>query len=639
MDTYNQLLLKKQLGSKEAVISEIINLKAIIHLPKGTEHFVSDVHGEFDALQHVLKNGSGSIKEKIHQTFHHELNEEEQKELASLIYYPKEKLQYLHSKGMTQQELQHFYQTRLLQLIALARNTSKKYTRSKVRKSLPTHFAYMLEELLYETESEKKEYYHEIIQECIRLGQAEQLIIQLSELIQRFVVDHLHVVGDIFDRGPAPDKIIDLLMQHHSVDIQWGNHDIIWIGAISGSALCMVNVLRICARYDNLDIIEDAYGINIRPLFTFAEKYYNENAAFYPKIAEDSLHTQEENIQLSKVQQALTILQLKLETALLKRRPEFQMASRCLLEKINRKKMTINIDGHSYLLQNECFQTVDWTNPARLLPEEMQLLEKLQQSFSRSQKLAQHIHFLMEKGSLYLIYNDNLLIHGCIPLNPDGSFEEISLDNKTYKGKELLDFFEYHVRKAYHEPQETNDFSTDLFWYLWSGECSSLFGKKAMTTFERYFIADTAAHYEAKNAYYHLRDDEKICRRILEEFGISSDDGHIINGHTPVIEIKGEDPIKANGKMIVIDGGYSKPYQKKTGIAGYTLLFNSYGMQLAAHQPFTSIEDAVQNGTDILSMRRIVDRPLTRKKVKDTTIGKQLQQEIHVLEELLHFYE
>lgn len=635
-----QLLLKKQFGSKEAVISELINLKAIMNLPKGTEHFVSDVHGEFDAFQHVLKNGSGSIKEKIQQSFHHELDEKEQRELASLIYYPKERLQYLHATRMEPQELFDFYRLTLSRLITLARLTSRKYTRSKVRKSLPPKFSYILEELLYETEqtSDKEGYYQEIIEECIHLNQADQLIVYLSELIQRFVVDHLHVVGDIYDRGPAPEKIMDLLMKHHSVDIQWGNHDIIWIGAASGSLVCIANVLRICARYNNLDIIEDAYGINLRPLFTFAENYYQDNSAFYPKTTDKDELSTEEKKQLSKVHQALAMLQFKLETQLLKRRPEFQMDSRRLLEKINVAELTIMLHNQTYSLENTCFQTVDWSQPEQLTPEESQLMDKLYLSFTHSEKLSQHIQFLMEKGSLYLIYNDNLLIHGCIPLNSDGSLKKITFNGIGYQGKELLDFFESQVRKAYKNPQKTNDFATDLLWYLWSGECSSLFGKKEMTTFERYFIADPSTHHEAKNAYYHLRNDESICCRILKDFGILSPDAHIINGHTPIKEIKGENPVKANGKMIVIDGGYSKPYQKTTGLAGYTLLYNSYGMQLAAHQPFTSVEDAVKNGTDILSIRRIVDRPLARKKVKDTEVGKKLQQEIEGLEALLASY-
>ncbi|MGY3765937.1 fructose-1,6-bisphosphatase [Vagococcus vulneris] len=628
-DKYYELL-RKQYPTTSDIVSEIINLKAILNLPKGTEHFVSDIHGEYHAFQHILRNGSGNIKTKIHDIFKNDLTKQEQAELATLVYYPIESLE----KSTHTDE---WYKVKLDQLVKLTHFSASKYTRSKLRKAIPERFSYIIQELLYQSESskDKEDYYNQVIQTIIDLGQADAIICDLSFAIQKLVVDHLHVVGDIYDRGPAPDKIIEKLIKHHSVDIQWGNHDIIWMGAAAGSPICMMNTIRISARYNNLNIIEDIYGINLRPLLTYAEKYYDDNSAFRPKLSEEDECSCEELLETTKIHQAAAILQFKLEERLVERRPEFKMEHRKLLSATNFDTEEVQIKGQLYPLENTCFTTVNPDNPQELTDEEMDVINRLLTNFINSEKLKRHIDFLYEKGRMYLVYNENLLIHGCVPLNEDGSFMSFPLNGKHYYGKELLDLFEISLRNAYKQPEVINDFDTDLIWYLWSGECSSLFGKKEMTTFERYFIADKATHEEPKNSYYVLRERPEIIHNILQEFGLSSHDSHLINGHTPVKEVKGENPIKADGKMLVIDGGFSKPYQKTTGLAGYTLLYNSYGMQLVAHKSFSSIDDILTNHDDIISLRRVVDKPLSRKKVKDTTVGRQLQEEMRDLEQLL----
>ncbi|WHX24909.1 fructose-1,6-bisphosphatase [Virgibacillus halodenitrificans] len=630
-------LLAKEYDCEEKVVTEIINLEAILHLPKGTEHFVSDLHGEYQAFQHVLRNGSGKVKEKIRDIFVDQLTEEEMNELATLVYYPEEKLRLIKNNFADQQKLNDWYSETIEYFIKLISYASSKYTRSKLRKALPEQFVYVIEELLYKTNeyTNKKYYYSQIVQQIISLGQADKLITGLAYTTQRLIVDHLHVVGDIYDRGPEPDKIMDTLINYHSVDIQWGNHDVLWLGAFSGSKVCLANIIRICARYDNLDIIEDAYGINLRPLQNLAEKYYGDNPAFRPKRNSDKDLSEQEALQITKIHQAIAMIQFKLEMPIIKRRPNFNMKRRLLLERVDYKKKEVTIDDKAYPLENTCFATVNPDQPGELLDEEKEVIDKLLFSVQHSEKLARHMKFLMKKGSLYLKYNGNLLIHGCIPVDEQGNMEEMGIENKTYAGRELLDVFEHYLRKAFAHPEETDDLATDMVWYLWTGERSSLFGKREMTTFERYFISDKTTHKETKNPYYYLREDEDICRKILMEFGLNPDQGHIINGHTPVKEIDGENPIKANGKMIVIDGGFSKAYQSTTGIAGYTLLYNSYGMQLVAHQKFTSKEDVLLHGTDVLSVRRLVDKELERKKVLETNVGEELLQEIFMLNSLL----
>lgn len=632
-------LLSQKYDCEEKVVTEIINLEAILNLPKGTEHFVSDLHGEFQAFQHVLRNGSGNVKEKIKDLFKDVLSEKEIIEFATLVYYPEEKLKLIKNNFGNQQDLNQWYTEIIGHLIKLISYASSKYTRSKLRKALPNQFVYIIEELLYKRDesANKEHYYKKIVQQIISLGQADKLIIGLAYTTQRLVVDHLHVVGDIYDRGPQPDKIMDTLINYHSVDIQWGNHDVLWLGAFAGSKVCLANIIRISARYDNLDILEDVYGINLRPLLNLAEKYYTDNPAFRPKINADKKVSEYERLQITKIHQAIAMIQFKLEMPIIKRRPDFNMSERLLLEKIDYDKNEITIHGTTYQLDNSCFATVNPEQPEQLLEEEEQVMERLLFSVQHSEKLARHMNFLMKKGSLYLQYNGNLLIHGCIPLDEEGNMEKLVIENKTYAGRDLLDKFEHYLRYAFAHPEETDDLATDMVWYLWTGEYSSLFGKREMTTFERYFIKDKKTHKERKNPYYYLRENEDVCRKILMEFNLNPDQGHIINGHTPVKEIEGENPIKANGKMLVIDGGFSKAYQSTTGIAGYTLLYNSYGMQLVAHKQFNSKEDVLLNGTDVLSVKRLVDKELERKMVKETNIGEELLKEISNLNSLLEY--
>ncbi|MDT8860273.1 fructose-1,6-bisphosphatase [Alkalihalobacillus sp. MEB130] len=632
-------LLAQKYDCEEKVVTEIINLEAILNLPKGTEHFVSDLHGEYQAFQHVLRNGSGKVREKIEDLYKRLLTEKEIKEFATLVYYPEEKIKLIKNNFDNERELHQWYTVIIERMINLVSYASSKYTRSKLRKALPDQFVYIIEELLYKTDeyTNKEPYYTKIVQQIISLGQADKLIIGLAYTTQQLVVDHLHVVGDIYDRGPEPDKIMDTLINYHSVDIQWGNHDVLWLGAFAGSKVCLANIIRICARYDNLDIIEDVYGINLRPLLNLAEKYYEDNPVFRPKIHSKEEVSEEEHLQITKIHQAIAMIQFKLESPIIKRRPEFKMSERLLLEKIDYDKNEITIDGVTYPLNHTCFATVNPEQPDQLLEEEEQVMDKLLFSVQQSEKLARHMNFLMKKGSLYLRYNGNLLIHGCIPLDEDGNMEKMVIENKTYAGRELLDTFEHYLRFAFAHPEETDDLAKDIVWYLWSGEYSSLFGKREMTTFERYFIKDKNTHKERKNPYYHLRENEEICRNILAEFDLNPDQGHIINGHTPVKEINGENPIKANGKMIVIDGGFSKAYQSTTGIAGYTLLYNSFGMQLVAHQHFNSKEDVLINGTDVLSVKRLVDKELERKKVLETNVGEEILQEVSILNSLLEY--
>lgn len=633
---YFQLLAEK-FNSEEKVATEIINLESILELPKGTEHFVSDLHGEFQSFQHVLRNGSGNVKVKIDDIFKDQLSDSELSELAALVYYPEEKLKLIKNQFTSKEDLTEWYKAKIEQLIELIAHSSSKYTRSKLRKALPQQFAYIIEELLYKKDEHdnKKRYYDRILNEVIELGQANKLITGLSSTVQRLVVDHLHVVGDIYDRGPEPDKIMDTLIDYHSVDIQWGNHDVLWLGAYAGSKVCLANIIRICARYNNLDIIEDAYGINLRPLFTLADKYYEDNAAFHPKKTSDKQLSEHEKLQMTKVQQAISMIQFKLEAPIIKRRPSFDMNDRLVLENINFNTLEYTIDGKTYQLENTCFNTINPDNPAELTEEEMDVMDTLLISIQQSEKLKRHMNFMMKKGSLYLRYNGNLLIHGCIPVTEDCEMEGMEIDGQMYYGSELLDQFEIYLRHAFSHLDETEDLATDLIWYLWTGKKSSLFGKRAMTTFERYFISDKATHKEEKNPYYSLRERTDMAEKFLVEFDLDPAKGHIINGHTPVKEKEGESPIKAEGKLIVIDGGFSKAYQSTTGIAGYTLLFNSYGMQLVAHQEFNSKDKVLENESDVLAVRRIVDEELERKKVRDTEIGKRLIYEIDMLKALM----
>src|SRR5699024_10793918 len=628
----------EQFNSKEALATEIINLESILELPKGTEHFVSDLHGEFHAFQHVLRNGSGNVLSKINDILQDTLTRKEINEFSSLVYYPEEKLKLVKNDFTSKSELDHWYVITINRLIKLITYASSKYTRTKLRKSLPKNYVFIVEELLYKSNkyNNKHSYYETLINQIIELEQSDDLIIGLSFTIQHLVVNHLHVVGDIYDRGPEPDKIMETLIDYPSVDIQWGNHDVLWIGAYAGSKVCLANLLRICARYNNLDIIEDAYGINLRPLLTLAEKYYEgNNPAFQPKNPQDL--TKAEIEQITKIHQAIAMIQFKLEAPIIKRRPAFEMDERLVLESIDYDKNEATLYGKTYTLENTCFQTIDSEDPNKLLEEEAEVMNNLLLSVQQSEKLKRHMTFLMQKGKLYLPYNGNLLIHGCIPVDENGEMESMTIDGEKRHGRNLLDYFERHVRQAFDHKEIQDDLATDLVWYLWTGKYSSLFGKRAMTTFERYFISDKSSHKETKNPYYYLREDVDMCKKMLKDFGLDPEQGHIINGHTPVKEIDGENPIKADGKMIVIDGGFSKAYQSTTGIAGYTLLYNSFGMQLVAHKHFGTKENVLLNGADELSVRRVVDEELERKKVRDTNIGAKLQEEIRMLQELMAY--
>lgn len=618
--------------------TEIINLQAILNLPKGTEHYITDIHGEYEAFSHVLKNGSGSVRRKIDQVFGHTMSQQEKKSLATLIYYPREKMALEKKK---EPDMEEWYKITLYRLIEVCKKTASKYTRSKVRKALPEDFAYVIEELITERSdvTDKESYYEQIIQTIIAIGRAEEFIVALCELIQRLVIDHLHILGDIYDRGPGPHQIMDKLTTYHSLDIQWGNHDILWMGAASGQSSCIATVMRICARYGNLDILEDGYGINLLPLATFAMTYYKDDPCTCFKIkGTNRLNPVEQELN-KKMHKAITVIQFKLEGKLLMRRREFGMADRALLDDIDYTEGTIKIGYQTYNMLDNNFPTIDPENPYELSREEREVVDRLVFAFVNCEKLQKHMQFLLKKGSMYKIYNRNLLYHGCMPMNEDGSFKEVSVYGKTYKGKALYDVLDSYVRKAFVAVnEEEREKGRDILWFIWSSPNSPLFGKDKMATFERYFLEDKETHVEKKNPYYSFLEDEEVADSILEEFQVTGDCRHIINGHVPVHHTAGESPIKCKGKILVIDGGFSKAYQKETGIAGYTLIYNSWGMILAAHEPFTSTSDAISKESDILSDRILVKRTTQRKSVGETDTGMKLKERIAELEELLEAY-
>lgn len=635
-------LLSRKYSSVSEASAEIINLKAILNLPKGTEHFLSDIHGEYEPFVHVLKNASGVVKRKIEELFGNSMIESERRRLATIVYYPEQKLD-LIEKEETQEEIEDFYRITIYRLIELLRYASSKYTRSKVRKFLPEDFRYIIEELLHpdSTSPHKDEYYKSIVDNIIEIDRARVFIIEVSKAIQKLVIDRLHIVGDIYDRGPRPDIIMDTLINYHNVDIQWGNHDILWMGAAAGQKVCVANAIRISARYANLDIVEDIYGINILPLATFALEAYKEDPCteFMPKISDDEASTTERSL-IAKMHKAISIIQFKLEAEIIKRRPEFEMDHRLLLDKVNYEEGTIELKGKTYKLKDNNFPTIDPKNPYKLTPREEMVIEKLATSFENSDKLQKHVEFLFSKGSIYLKTNGNLLVHGCVPLTEDGDFMSMKIDNKSYKGKELMDKMESYMRKGYFLDKKNSEkeYGKDMMWYLWTGKCSSLFGKDDMTTYERYFIAEKETHKENKNPYYTLREEDEVLKKIFDEFDLDFESGHIINGHVPVKSKNGESPAKAGGRILAIDGGFSRAYQGKTGIAGYTLIYNSQMMQLVSHEPFSSAEDAIINENDILSTSIIVERRAERMFVRDTYDGMKIQQEINDLKLLLLAY-
>ena len=630
--------LSKQYPNIASASTEIINLQAILNLPKGTEHFMTDVHGEYEQFNHVLKNGSGSVRRKIDEEFGNTLSSKDKKSLATLIYYPKEKLEIVMQE---EENIEDWYKITLYRLVQITKHVSSKYTRSKVRKALPKDFAYIIEELITENAEvqDKEGYYNEIVHTIIRIGRAPDFIVALSKLIQRLVIDHLHIVGDIYDRGPGPHIILHTLRHYHSVDVQWGNHDIVWMGAAAGSLACIANVVRMSARYGNLDTLEEGYGINLIPLATFAlEQYKNTSDAFAIKYNTD-YNTKDLGMDM-KMHKAMAVIQFKLEGQIIKRRPEFMMEDRLLLDKINFEKGTVMVEGREYKMRDMDFPTIDPANPYELTPEETEVMERLRQAFTRCDKLQKDVRFLFSKGGLYKVYNSNLLYHGCVPLDEEGNFLKVNVFGKEYSGKALYDILDTYARRGYYASRESGDKAKgeDILWYIWTGPNSPVFGKDKMTTFERYFIEDKETHVETKNAYYRLYDNEEIVDKILREFGLDTTKSHIVNGHVPVERKKGESPIKCNGKLLVIDGGFSKAYQHKTGIAGYTLVANSYGMRLVSHEPFESTEAAIRKESDIFSDSIVVETALRRQCVADTDIGVELKESIHQLEELLDAY-
>jgi len=632
--------LAKQYPTIAAASREIINLQAILSLPKGTEHFLTDIHGEYEQFSHVLRNGSGTVKTKIDEEFGNTLSSRDKKSLATLIYYPKEKLELVLQQ---EENIEDWYKITLHRLVQITKRVSSKYTRSKVRKALPEDFAYIIEELITEKEEiqDKEAYYNEIIRTIIRVGSAPGFIIALGELIQRLVIDHLHVVGDIFDRGPGPHIIMDTLEEYHSVDVQWGNHDIVWMGAASGHLACIATVIRTSVRYGNLDILEDGYGINLIPLVTFSmETYRDTDCSVFAINYNNDYNTKDLELDM-RMHKAITILQLKLEGQVIKRHPEYHMDDRLLLDKIDYANRTVMIDGKCYEMNDVDFPTVNPENPYKLTAEESELMERLRQAFVHCEKLQRHVRFLFSKGGLYKVHNSNLLYHGCVPMDEEGNFLKVEVDGVEYAGRKLYDVLESYARKGFYSRHNVAEKrkGQDMLWYIWTGPNSPVFGKNKMATFERYFVKDKSTHTEIKNSYYRLMDNEEVVNKILREFGLDEVKSHIVNGHVPVELKKGETPIKCGGKLLIIDGGFSKAYQSKTGIAGYTLVSNSHGMRLVAHETFESREDSIQKESDIFSDSIVIETAVNRLRVADTDIGRELQESIHYLELLLQAYQ
>lgn len=622
--------------------TEIINLEAILNLPKGTEHFLTDIHGEYEAFQHVLKNASGAIKRKVNEIFGNTLRDKEKKDICTLIYYPEEKLQLIKTR---EKDLDDWYLITLNQLVTVCQNVSSKYTRSKVRKSLPTEFSYIIQELLHESsiEPNKHGYINKIVSTIISIKRADDFIIAMCNLIQRLTIDSLHIVGDIYDRGPGAHIIMDTLCDYHNFDIQWGNHDILWMGAASGNDSCIANVIRMSMRYANLTTLEDGYGINLLPLATFAMDTYADDPCmvFAPKISYADSNYNEKTLRLiTQMHKAITIIQFKLEADIINRRPEFCMENRKLLEKIDFERGVFVYQGKEYEMLDTSFPTIDPSDPYRLTEEESELVKKMHSSFINSEKLKKHMRCLFTNGGMYMICNSNLLYHASVPLNEDGSFKHVKINGEEYWGCNLLDKIDQLIRTAYFEEEDENEkqFAMDYIWYLWCGPDAPSFDKDKMATFERYFIADKQLHKEKKGYYYTFRDQEDVCQRILEEFGVLGKHTHIINGHVPVKTIKGETPMKANGKLLVIDGGFSKAYQPETGIAGYTLVYHSHGLQLVQHEPFQSRQEAIEEGLDIKSTTHVLEFNSQRMMVKDTDKGRELITQILDLKKLLVAY-
>lgn len=640
-------LLSKSYPTAQAAITEIINLKAIMNLPKGTEHFISDIHGEYEAFTHIMRSASGAIKEKIDMLFSKQLNEDERATLATVVYYPHEKIRDI-TENMSESEKEAWYRTTLNYLLELCHLVTSKYTRSKVRKALPEEYAYVIDELLNTdfTLHNKKDYYDNIISTIIDIGNAPDFIVAVCHVIQRLIVDHLHIVGDIFDRGPRADIVMEDLINHHSVDIQWGNHDIVWMGAAAGSEVCIATVLSNSIRYNNLHVIEAGYGISLRPLSTFAnECYADSNVSRYianiDDMSEEGNSMTEKGIgRTGRMAKAITVILFKLEGQAIKRNPEFDMDDRLLLDKVNYEEGTVKIGDKTYKLLDTDFPTIDPDDPYALTAEEQELMSEIAYNFKSSEKLQNHIRFLFSKGDMYRCYNGNLLFHGAVPMNKDGSFREFVYEGNTYSGKELFDYCATRARAGYFadEGSPERQSGQDFMWFLWCGKFSPLFAREKITTFERRLIDDKSTWVEAKDPYYEVTSTAAGCKLILKEFGLSGKHAHIINGHTPVRSKDGESPVKGEGKLIDIDGGFCRAYQKTTGIAGYTLIYNSYIMRLSSHDAFTSREEAIKYNRDILSASVVFERLDKRIKISETDNGKKLQKQIDKLNSLLEAY-
>lgn len=640
---YLQLLAQSFPNIPEAS-TEIINLQAILNLPKGTEHFVADIHGEYEAFLHILKNASGNIQRKVNELFGNLMRESDARELCTLIYYPDQKLELIKA---AEENIDDWYHITIHNLVAVCRLVSSKYTRSKVRKALPRSFSYIIQELLHERtdDANKADYVNVIIDTIISTGRADDFIIAICNVIQRLSIDQLHILGDIFDRGPGAHIILDTLSRYHSWDIQWGNHDVLWMGAMAGNRACQCNVIRLSLRYANMTTLEEGYGINLMPLATFAMDTYGDDPCeeFIPKISSaDSARVDEKSIHLAALMhKAITILQFKEEAAIIKRHAKWKMSDRLMLNYIDYDKGTITLNGKEYPLKSNSFPTIDPKHPNRLTPEEKQLMDKINHSFQVSEKLHKHIRLLLQHGCMYAVFNNNLLFHASIPLDEDGKLKEVEIiPGTTCSGKDLLYNIGMLIRSAFQTdstPEERN-YAIDYFLYLWCGPDSPLFDKSKMATFERYFIDDKETHTEEKGNYFKLRDNEQIVDNILDAFDVVGDNRHIINGHVPVHVCNGENPVKANGKLMVIDGGFSQPYHKETGIAGYTLVYHSRGFVLVQHEPFTSTIDAIQKCSDIKSSTQIVEMSSHRMRVADTDIGRELKNQISDLQRLLYAY-
>lgn len=639
-DRYLKLLSEKFPSISKAA-TEIINLEAILSLPKGTEHFLSDLHGESKAFKHVLKNASGVIRRKVDEVFGMSMREADKNELCSLIYYPEEKLQLIKEK---ETDLDDWYRITIHQIVAVARVVSVKYTRSKVRKLLPPDFAYVIEELLHEsvTEADRHEYYNAVINSIVKINRSEELIIAICNLIHSLVIDKLHIVGDIFDRGPGAGRIMEMLCDYHDFDIQWGNHDIEWMGAAAGNAALIATVLRVSIRYANVETLEEDYSINLLPLANLAIDTYGNDPCtqFLTNDFENNPRLTRSAMLMARMHKAISIIQFKLEGQIIKRHPEYHMEDRLLLDKINPETGTIKIGDKEYPLLDTYLPSIDWNDPYKLCPGEQLVMEQLMHSFRHSEKLQKHLRCLYQRGSLFLVQNNCLLYHAAIPLNEDGSFKEVEVAGKTVKGKELMKRIDRIIRRAYFAPvgsEQRND-SLDYMWYLWCGQDSPLYNKDKMTTFERYFVDDKDVCKEVKGSYFVLANQKETCKNILKEFGLDPSKSRIINGHVPVRTLKGESPVRAEGLRLVIDGGFSKPYQKTTGIAGYTLIYNSHGIQLVEHESFVSIQEALKNGTDIHSRVALEEFKNHRMLVRDTDQGQEIANQIEDLQKLLMAY-